>query len=229
MPNLPASDLRDFIVSDFEKAWNAFALADFAPDVGGNFMFARQAMVLLELASRVATTDAALLDAFAAELARIEPLYFTALPAPQRKRGAFQLPHLASNGPPEAQLLAVVFDVVRNGQLHYGQQIPVLLADGTYLGVSLGGVSPGRTVDRLRRPLGERPLDHLAFRRRAAGHFELWVSAGHLFVDVQDAADRAGVFRETAFFRPFQRKWQATSEELARAIAGTGHVVLTDD
>jgi hypothetical protein len=231
VPHLPATKLRDFIVSDFEKAWNAMALAHFDHDVGGNFMFARQGMVLLELASRIATNDDALLEAFSHELARIDRLYFTPMPGVPRRRRTpnFRLPHLVANGRPETQLLAVVFDLVRNGQMHYGQQIPVQLSDGAYLGVALGGVKPGHTVDRLRLRPGERPVDHLAFRKRAAGHYELWLSAGNLFVDVQDAADRAGVYDGTASFEPFDRTWDATGDDIAQAIAGTGHIVFTEE
>ena len=47
---LPAATLFNFLRKDFARAWDAMALAEFDTDVGGNFMFARQAMVLLELA-----------------------------------------------------------------------------------------------------------------------------------------------------------------------------------
>ncbi len=59
---LPARVLFDFLRRDFARAWDAMALADFDPDVGGNFMFVRQAMVLLELTSRVASADRRLLS-----------------------------------------------------------------------------------------------------------------------------------------------------------------------
>ena len=80
MSEIPSLLLRDFLVADFEKAWNAMAVVDFAPDTGGNFTFARQAMLLLELASRAASTEPATFARFSDALAEIEPGYFTPLP-----------------------------------------------------------------------------------------------------------------------------------------------------
>lgn len=49
---LPPETLYRFIVADFEGAWNA--LASYSTPCGrGNFMFARQAMSLLEWAARL--------------------------------------------------------------------------------------------------------------------------------------------------------------------------------
>lgn len=71
--NYDPQTLYDFIVGDFHDAWDALvAVPD--PAHRGNFMFGQQAMVLLEWASRLCTSDAsgtALRD-FAAELKRIE-------------------------------------------------------------------------------------------------------------------------------------------------------------
>lgn len=221
---LPAHVLFDFLRKDFKRAWDAMALTDFDPDVGGNFMFARQAMVLLELASRVATADGRL-SAFSAEIERTDPLYFTCLSGRMNWPKGFDLPSSPTRGDRYSQLLPILFDLVRHGQLHYGEQLVVELAQGGRFGVSLGGVTPGRTLDRLRRepgPVIERPLEHLAFRKRETGHFELWVSPGRLFVDLEDAAGRAGVFTSETSFRGWTRRWQSTAQEFEESIRSSG-------
>ena len=216
MPQLPAETLYDFIVKDFERAWDAMALADFEQGVGGNFMFARQAMVLLELASRVAEGDQGVFADFSVAVNDIDPGYFTALPADGTAPS--WLPYLPSNGERSKQLLSVLFDLVRNGQMHYGQQIPVTLGDGAYLAVSLGGVIPNRTLEVVRKALSQgRLIDHLAFRKRASGHFELWVQPEVLFLDFRAAIERAHVF-ERGTFDGFKRRWKATGSDLEDAI-----------
>jgi hypothetical protein len=49
--DLPASKIIDFLIGDFEAAWGAPA-ADPRPTNRGNFFFALQAVVFLEVASR---------------------------------------------------------------------------------------------------------------------------------------------------------------------------------
>jgi len=53
MSSLPAFTMIGFLVGDFEAAWDSLASND-GPTHRGNFMFAMQAMVLLELACRCA-------------------------------------------------------------------------------------------------------------------------------------------------------------------------------
>ncbi len=206
------------------------ALAEFDTEVGGNFMFARQSMVLLELASRVAGNKPALLRAFTVELERIDRFYFMPLPGdPGRWPHDFDLPYSEHQGPRCSQLLPVLFDLVRHGQSHYGQQIPVLLADGNYLGVSLGGVTSGATLDSLRRTDGSRRIDHLCFRKRQAGHFELWLCPGTLFLDLREAAERSRIFPPEATLKPFRREWKITSTELEEAILREGAILWEED
>jgi hypothetical protein len=45
--NLSAVTLYGFITQDFESAWNSMALRPLSLPGGGNFMFGRQAMMLL--------------------------------------------------------------------------------------------------------------------------------------------------------------------------------------
>jgi hypothetical protein len=84
---VPAEALFDFVCKDFRKAWDAMAVADFDIDTGGNFMFARQAMALLELTCRVAAADESgdTLRDYSAALLGLDPLLFTRLPDGPRR------------------------------------------------------------------------------------------------------------------------------------------------
>ncbi len=79
--NLPPEILYRFIVNDFEDAWNSLARNPSAKG-RGNFMFARQAMTLLEFAARLCFADSlgTALVAFSKALFKIEPKYSTCLP-----------------------------------------------------------------------------------------------------------------------------------------------------
>lgn len=94
---------------DFRDAWDALAAIPEAR-ARGNFMFGREAVALLELASRVCHEDPsrqAIVDLSAA-IEYIEPRYFTPLPAPAHWPKDFDLPLLPTNGPREQQLMCVI-------------------------------------------------------------------------------------------------------------------------
>ena len=73
--DLPVETLLRLVIEDFETAWNAVADLPDPAAARGNFMFGKQAMVLLELAARACKSDptgAAIVD-FAAKLRTREP------------------------------------------------------------------------------------------------------------------------------------------------------------
>jgi hypothetical protein len=77
VPNLTTHDIYNSIVNDFKGAWNSIA-ANSDPMIGrANFMFARQAMNLLEFAAMLCDTDPsrATIRDFSTELKNIEVLY----------------------------------------------------------------------------------------------------------------------------------------------------------
>jgi hypothetical protein len=78
--DLDASNLYQLITADFIGAWNSLA-SNPDPIGRGNFMFARQAMTLLEFASRLCHKDAKALSDFSNALKGIEPKYFTRMPS----------------------------------------------------------------------------------------------------------------------------------------------------
>jgi hypothetical protein len=162
---------------------------------GGNFMFARQAMMLLEWAARVCRADTtgapaagrqtpALLRLLS-ELARLDTRYFTQMPAvfPNRTSDKeFTLPSRASN--PDLELLLLLFDLTRNGQAHQYQQINVDLADGKELQVTLTGVEKGLLLGSITT----RPTEHLSFDCFGTGSIALKVRTDVLYLDIKCAS-----------------------------------------
>jgi hypothetical protein len=124
--NLTPEKIHLFIVEDFKGAWNSIA-ANSDPKIGrANFMFARQAMNLLEFAARLCHTDpsfVALRD-FSTELKNIEAKYFTLLPGKSQHPSDFILPYTSSSN--ETSLLAVLYDLIRNGLAHQYQPNRIL-------------------------------------------------------------------------------------------------------
>jgi len=190
MTNLDPSTLLHFVRADFESAWDAVALQP-DPRARCNFMFGKQAMVLLELACRICQADrtgGALVD-FSRELARVEPRYFANLPGPvwapsARTRAEFALP--STGGDAHRHVLAGLFNLIRNGQAHQYQQMRAVLVDGTSFWITLTGPLPGLVLADVCK--GGRPRDHLSHRDDGS---VLWVTVRPevLFLDLCAALD----------------------------------------
>jgi hypothetical protein len=219
--NHSAETLYQFITRDTESAWDSMAQQEELSG-GGNFMFARQAMTLLEWACRVcrADTTGAALRTLAQELAGIEPRYFTELTAdvPGPKGDKFELP---SRGPnPRRELLRLLFDLIRNGQAHQYQQINVDLADGRELQIGLSGVTPGLQVGT--RP--GRPPEHLGVARDAAGNVAILVVTDLLYLDIKTAVECAGLLTSGLQLNYLKRKtYPFNAGDLAGALQAAGH------
>lgn len=240
--NIPSNQLFNMLVGDFRRAWDAMAATDSTeafrdadPEAGGNFLFARQAMGLLELASRVAGNESsgACLRDFGRELGSIEPLYFSRLPGRVPLPRDFKLPNSNAADAPE-QLLAALFDLIRHGQSHQYQQIPVDLNDGCRFEISLTGVNPGRSLREVRKEQarGERNR-HLSVARQP-GVLALIVRPERLFLDFYDAARRASVFSggiDIAYLtRPHGPKdlnYQFSGSVLERFLVEDGHPLVS--
>lgn len=185
--DLPAEDLIRLAIADFEVTWNAVSsIAE--PVARGNFMFGKQAMVLLELAARACATDssgAALAD-LGKELESREARYFYSVPgrvwAPGRRTHQdFRLPARPGDDG-EHHILAAIFNLVRNGQAHQYQQMRAVLDDQTEFCIQLTGAEHGLQV-------GAGAPD----RRQHLAHWQtgpdLWmrVRPDVLFVDFRDS------------------------------------------
>jgi hypothetical protein len=142
--NLSPQQIYTFIVKDFEWAWDSFA-ENHAKIGRGNFMFARQAMSLLEFAARAYGKDADLHKTFSEVLFKIEPKYFTVLPGPVGSTKDFKLPHIGNKD----ILLWSLFDLIRNGLAHQYQQLFAELIDGKHFYVTLGGATYHRYLGKI--------------------------------------------------------------------------------
>jgi hypothetical protein len=99
--DLTPGTLAYLLCKDFRAAWDAMATV--GPEgTGGNFMFARQALGLLELAARVCAEDKSghALPDLSTALEGIESRYFTPLPGRAPKSGGpdFDLPSQRARG-----------------------------------------------------------------------------------------------------------------------------------
>ena len=186
--DISENELFDFIIGDFEAAWDALA-SDPQPGHRGNFLFARQALTLLEVACRLCKADASgqALVLLSADLHTRDKRYFTLLPGvcwspSQRTRQAFELP---SHGPdPDNQLIAALFNLIRNGQAHQYQQMRAVLSDGRQFRISLTGAQTGALLETALS--NGRPSQHLSL---SVVNRDLWVTVRPdiLFLDVRDA------------------------------------------
>jgi len=216
------------MVVDFQDAWNALAMSDTA-EGRGNFLFARAGMGMLEFVSRLCSSDQSeeALRSLSTALERIEPRYFTPLPAPVARPGIYRgtvewtLPHAAGSNP-EAQLLWALFSVVRHGQAHQGQQCMAELVDGSTFGVSISGAERGLTIESARA----RRDRHLTIQRRESAHV-LWLNLRPdvFFVDLQNAIGDARLLTRGLTFNYLERSFDFTSDDLWHALRSGGHEI----
>ena len=194
-PDLPEETIIDFIIGDFESAWEALAnLQGSMPR--GNFLFARQAMTLLEVVCRLCKSDqtGSALKAFSSELESRDSRYFTRLPGPcwtpsPRTRSAFELP---SRGPdPDNQMIAAIFNLIRNGQAHQYQQTRAVLSDGKNFRFALTGADYGLSLSH--SLTSGRPSQHLQASIAANGDLQVAIRTDILFLDLRDATMAANI------------------------------------
>jgi hypothetical protein len=230
--NLDPSTIFNFIVKDFEDAWDALAGVASAQN-RGNFMFARQAMVLLEWAARLAASDknGIALSDFSAKLYDIEPRYFTELPggpAPQKNKMEFKLPSMPSPNPAR-QLIRALFDLIRHGQAHQYQQIPVELSDGKVFWIRLSG-----PTYRFQLSTAEsRRTVHLGYTEDQSGNIWLLVRPDLFFLDLKSAVERSNLLGRELSFVYLRRggtngsAYQFDSSSLKSALETKGHPVIS--
>jgi hypothetical protein len=239
--NHEPSELASFLFDDFATAWNAMATCSLDPMVGGNLMFARQALAYLELACRTAGSHDtnSYLENFSRRLAECDARYFTALPGqvPLPRADDLQLP-AAPGRPADVQLMAALFDTARHGLAHLSQQIPVRLTDDKIWMASFTGVQPGNLMSET-LPAARRD-GHLAFMVSPKGHTYLVVRPDVLLADLRWAARLAAIFSQYLAPEylerprsPRQRNrdrqhqpaaYRFSSVELVSALEAGGHV-----
>lgn len=180
--NLEENNLHQLIRVDFSDVWNSVA-ANPDPIGRGNFMFARQAMTLLEFASRLCHNDASALDDFSNALSAIEHKYFARMPSVCAYPDAeFTLPFMGSAT--GDLLLWALFDMTRHGSTHQYQQIIANLTDSKKFFIVLFGADHLRTLQRIQNAS---TADHLAYYVDEDGDIGLKVDPAVLFLDFGSA------------------------------------------
>gem|GEM_PF-5992397 len=186
--------LFDNLCGEFETAWNTIATSAPEDASSGSFLFTRQVMLLVELASRIAHQDPPTFKRFSHELCGREERLFKRLPYKSGRRSVRRcVPRMAPDGTDATELIEVLFDLLRNGHAHFGHQLYAPLQDGTAFGIRTLGVTQGRTLDKVRAN-GGCSIDHLLFVEQSDGNLVMWLCAGTLYVDVRDASEAAGVW-----------------------------------
>src|SRR5918994_6092409 len=156
--DLTVQEIHDFISKDFVGAWDSMALNSDKNIGRGNFMFARQAMNLLEFACRLYGSNSKIRTQFSTELKKTEPRYFARLPSPCADLKEFTLPHLRNKS--GDLLLWALFDLIRNGLAHQYQQITVKLKGRRKFFIELTGAKEGRHLDTVRKSRHASHLDY---------------------------------------------------------------------
>lgn len=211
-PNLSKQEIFQFIIGDFRAAWDALTKVSrkkIKDRARGNFMFARQALNLLEAAVLLCSTDhgtrtvpctGALKDLSDA-LYAIDPLYFTELPGPCADPTNFRLPFRGRN--PRSELIWALYDLIRNGLAHQYQQVIVELngpgPPKVHFGIELTGAVPNLTLDKAEE---KRPPKHLGTKMEKD---DLWmhVRTDRLFVDMEKAINDSGILSRTTLNFPY--------------------------
>ena len=217
---LTPEEVFTFITNDFESAWNCLAAQEDHGLGRGNFMFALQATILLEWASRLCGSDASARRDFAEALRAIRPRYFLDLPEMADLPGKTRPPRdfaLLDVDRPETQLLTFIFDLVRNGQSHRYQQIAASLLGDSVLAISLGGAHFDHSLDRLKTGGGAQ--EHLTLQVIGKGVGTLKVDSGMLYWDIKTAIENAHLLsRGLNFPDTFTRSYEVTLDELKAAL-----------
>jgi hypothetical protein len=210
---LTERDTFEFITNDFESAWDCLASLPGAEVGRGNFLFALQATILLEWASRLCASDTKALHDFAGALNSVEPRYFLNMPAESPNMPRFELPNL---GAQKTQLLTFIFDLVRNGQSHRYQQISAALSDGSIFAIALSGAHHGKFLERLNKEAVA--SEHLTLRLQDRVAW-LIVDAAMLYCDIKRAIEAARLLsRGLTLPSDFDRAYSFTREQLQAAF-----------
>ena len=226
--NLAPAKLYEFITSDFESAWAAFAAMKPAPGLSGrgNMMFARQAMTLLEFACRLYGRDEKARRDFSHALYEIEARYFTEMPGPCAVGGSLLLPFAPSKAPESADrtLLTALFDLTRHGLAHQYQTIAVRLTDQRVLAIGVSGANYGDKLGtNMRREL------YLGYLKADYNDVVLRLYPDVLYIDIKEAISRVGLLERglepTYFARGGQGEpsYQFDAASVEAALRAGGH------
>jgi hypothetical protein len=229
--NLAPAKLYEFITSDFESAWAAFAAMKPEPGRMGraNMLFARQAMTLLEFAGLLYEQDAGARRDFSEALIRVEPRYFTTMPGACVTSGVTRLPFDPRIGPESADrtLLAMLFDMTRHGLSHQYQTITVRLLDRRVLAVRISGPSYGETLSTDAAKYRDKYLSYLK-----ADYNDMLITLypDYLYLDIREAISVSKLLDRGLVPKYFERggdeskTYQFDAASLESALKAANHI-----
>jgi hypothetical protein len=225
--HLEANTVFGFLVDDFASVWDALVSGREPPGSGANFALGLMAGVLLELCCRIASSCPDAYAHFSQRLGEEEPRYYSSLPFSVDLPNKFKLP-AGPGAPPERQLLAAIFDLLRHGQAHQYHQMVATLGDRKLFGIQLTGAewhSKPPPYESLMRWPNQRPADHLALDVRAeTGNIWLRVRPEVLFKDIERAARMSSLFSgilQLDYLRA--PSLDATADEVLKALDPIRH------
>jgi hypothetical protein len=202
--NLDEKNLHHLITVDFNDVWDSVAANPVDPIGRGNFMFARQAMTLLEFASRLCHKNANALSDFSNALYRIESKYFTRMPSVCANSDTeFTLPFIRN--PTGDFLLWALFDLTRHGLAHQYQDIIANLTDGKKFFMILLGAKHLKTIQHIQNT---RTAHHLAYCIDSDGDVGLKVDPAVLFLDFRSAIANSNLLNRGLTFNHLIRPRQ---------------------
>lgn len=229
--NLPPQKLYEFITSDFESAWAAFAAMMPAPGRSGrgNMMFARQAMTLLEFAGLLYEKNADARRHFSEALFRVEPRYFTRMPGPCATSGVAQLPFDPRVGPESAAttLIAALFDMTRHGLSHQYQTITVQLTDRRVLAVGMSGPMYGEDLGANVAKWREK---YLSYSKEIYNDMVVRLYPDLLYLDIKEAISASRLLDRGLTLKYFERggdeskTYQFDVASLESALTAANHI-----
>ncbi len=193
-------------------------------------MFALLGVVLLEWACQLCKSDPTkqALEDFGKALQKLNPRYFTRLPAACEGSKNFTLPSIDSD--PKRTLLAGIWDMIRNGQAHQYQDISVTLEGGGQWILMIRGVQHGVSLSELAATRFS--VHHLEYCIDSDDDVLLYIHPGVFFLDIRDAIMEARLLdrglKLTQWTKGGRRSnYKLTREEVVASLKTNSHGVFS--
>ncbi len=224
--NLSANQIYDFISGDFRSLWNS--LASIQGDINrGNFTFALLSMLILEIISRYCNGDSTgdALKKFSDSLNKIEPRYFNKIPRMNKiqlkdRKKWIPLPYEKEEG---KELIHLLFDLIRNGEMHYYHQIICEIKASDLLGVRISGADYGKELCKIK--LRDEHLDvvysYIIDDHKYNTLYLIQFRPEIMFLDIDKAIKDSKILDLKLPLNYFERKHECITGQIIMDVCGT--------